>query len=91
MILSGQKTMTRSTSNRIHRLGRTRIQRSWYDWTDIEIEITPRYRQRLGNISLEDVQKEGHNSLEEFKRAWIEINGAWDPEVKVWVYESKLV
>jgi len=91
MILSGLKTMTRRTSNRVHKLGRIRIQRSWYDWTDIEIDILKRYPQKLGEISLDDVWKEGYNSLEEFKAAWIKIHGRWEPDLDVWVYEFRLV
>ncbi len=36
-------------------------------------------------------KKEGHNSLEEFHRALIEINGNWDPEQIVTVYEFKVI
>jgi len=82
--------MTRRTNERIHSLGRTRIQRSWYDWTDIEIEILKRYPQKLGDISPEDARKEGYSNLEEFKAAWIEIHGKWDADLEVWVYEFKL-
>jgi len=89
MILLGQKTMTRRIG-RLHNLGRTRIQRSRYDWTDIEIEILRRYTQKLGEISPEDVRKEGYSSLEEFKATWIEIHGRWDADLEVWVYEFKL-
>jgi len=89
MILSGQKTMTRRVG-RLHNLGRTRIQRSWYDWTDIEIEILKRYSQKLGEISPQDVRKEGYASLEKFKAAWIKIHGRWEPDLEVWVYEFEL-
>lgn len=43
--------------------------------------------QKLGEISSEDVKKEGYNSLEEFRKAWIEINDKWDPKQIVTVYE----
>jgi len=89
-ILLGKKTMTRRVG-RLHNLGRTRIQRSWYDWTDIEIEILKRYPQKLGEISLGDVRKEGYSSLEEYKAAWIKIHGRWNPDLEVWVYEFRLV
>jgi len=89
-ILLGQKTMTRRVG-RLHNFGRTRIQRSRYDWTDIEIEILKRYPQKLSEISLEDARKEGYTSLEEYKASWIKIYGKWDAEMVVWVYEFKLV
>jgi len=61
------------------------------DWTGIEIEVPRRFRQRLGDISLEDVQKEGYNGIEEFKETRKKIHGYWDPNLVVWVYEFKLV
>ena len=39
----------------------------------------------------EDAKAEGFNSLEEFKKVWIEIHGYWDPDEEVWVYEFKLL
>lgn len=90
-ILNGEKTQTRRTGKRQYRVGRRyRLQRSWFEWTDIKILITRRFRQKLGEISPEDVKKEGYNTLEEFRRAWIEINGNWNPEQVVNVYEFKL-
>ena len=87
-ILRGEKTMTRRIHKRPYRVGlKYRIQRSWYDWTDIQILITRRFRQRLGDISPEDIRKEGYQTLEEFREAWIEINGEWDPDLMVWAYE----
>lgn len=87
-ILRGEKTMTRRLHTRPYRVGHTyRIQRDWYHWTDIYIRITRRFRQRLGNISPEDIRKEGYRTLAEFKGAWIEINDEWDPDQLVWVYE----
>jgi hypothetical protein len=47
------------------------------------------YIAREREISPEDVKKEGYNSLEEFRKAWIEINASWDPEQIVTVYEFK--
>ena len=56
------------------------------------IRITSRFEQKLGEISLEDVKKEGYSSLEEFRRAWENIYGpgSWDPEQTVTVYEFEL-
>ena len=42
-------------------------------------------------ISTEDIKKEGFNNLEDFRRAWIEINGSWNPKQIVTVYEFKSV
>jgi len=91
-ILRGEKTQTRRLSSRRYRVGRIyRIKRDWYHATGIEILITRRYRQRLGDISLEEIRKEGFSSLEEFKQAWIGINGSWNPDETVTVYEFKVL
>lgn len=41
------------------------------------ILISRKFRQRLDDVSQEDIREEGYNSLEEFKKSWIEINGFW--------------
>ena len=46
-----------------------------------------RYQQRLGDITQEEIGKEGYNGLEEFKQAWININGTWNPNEVVTVVE----
>ena len=56
------------------------------------IIIIRKFKQRLGDISLEDVGKEGYSSIEEFQRAWEEVHGlgGWNPDLIVTVYEFKL-
>jgi hypothetical protein len=83
--------MTRRLHKRPYRVGHTyRIQRDWFHWTDIYIRITRRFREPLGDISPQDIRKEGYSTLEEFKEAWIEINGEWNPDMEVWAYEFEL-
>ena len=90
MILEGRKTQTRRRHVHVLKVGRVyRIQRSWYEWTDIQIVITRSFQQRLGDITEEDAKKEGGYTIEEFRRVWEKINGAWDPDEIVWVYEFK--
>ena len=57
------------------------------------ILILRKFRQRLDDISLHDVRKEGYETLADYKKAWEEINGegSWDPEKIVTVYEYRLV
>jgi len=57
----------------------------------VEILITRRWQERLGDISPEDVKKEGYETLEDFKKAWTDIYGSWNPDDIVWVYEFKVV
>ena len=91
LILKGVKTQTRRRHKRPRRVGKVyRVQRNWYEWTDIRILITRAYRQRLGDMTPEEARKEGGYTLEGFRRVWEEINGSWDPDEVVWVYEFKL-
>ena len=91
LILEGKKTQTRRRHVRVLKAGRVyRIQRSWYEWTDIRIVITRAFQQRLGDIAEEDAEKEGGYTIEEFHRIWEKINGDWDPEEVVWVYEFRV-
>jgi len=91
-ILRGEKTQTRRVSQRKYKVGKVYgVRDRWYGQPKARILITRRFRQRLGDITEEDVRKEGYSSLEEFKKAWEEIHGVWDPEDIVWVYEFKNV
>jgi len=85
-ILSGEKTQTRRLSGRF-RVGEIyRVNR-----TEIWILITRRYKQRLGEISPEEIRREGFSSPEEFKQAWKKIYDSWNPEQQIWAYEFKLL
>lgn len=91
-IHEGQKTQTRRTHKRTWKLGKTySIRASYFGKPEGHIKILKKFKQPLGEISLEDVKKEGFESLEDFRKAWIEINGSWDPEQVVTVYEFKYV
>jgi len=88
MILEGRKTATRRRSQHLYRIGGIQgIRSGWYEKPRHHIRITRRYRQRLGDMTQQDAQKEGYPTLEEFKKVWEEINGKWDPDEIVWVYE----
>lgn len=93
-IHEGQKTQTRRTHKRTWKLSKTySIRASYFGKPEGNIKIIKKFKQKLGEISSEDVKKEGFNSLEEFRKAWEEINGkgSWDPEQIVTVYEFELV
>ena len=91
-ILQGRKTQTRRTSQRKYKVGRYySIRDHIFGKPQGHLIITRRFQQKLGEISPEDVKKEGYNSLEEFRKSWIEINGEWNPEQTVTVYEFILV
>jgi len=92
-VRSGEKNQTRRTHKRIWKLGRIYSVRDNYFGKPLgHIKIIKKFKQKLGEISLADVKKEGFNSLEEFRKAWEEINGkgSWVPEQLVTVYEFEL-
>jgi hypothetical protein len=93
-ILQGTKTQTRRTHKHTWQIGKVYdIRDTWYSKPEAHIKITRKFKQKLGNISPEDIKKEGYKSLEEFRRAWEEINGrgSWNPNQTVIAYEFKLV
>lgn len=47
-------------------------------------------KEKLGDISLEDVKREGYETLDEFKSIWKYINKEWDPDMIVWVITFRL-
>jgi len=90
----GQKTQTRRTHKHTWKIGRTyAIRDRWFGKALGHIKITRKFRQKLGDISSEDIKKEGYKDIREFRRAWEQINGegSWNPEQIVTVYEFKLV
>ena len=61
-----------------------------FDKSSGHIRILRVSQQRLGDITLEDAKREGFETVEEFRKAWIQINGFWDPDQKVTVYDFQL-
>jgi hypothetical protein len=93
MVLSGVKTQTRRIHQRGWVIGHTyKIKDTYYCKGLGTIKITRAFKQRLGDISEQDVQKEGFKDRAEFIQTWIKINkGAWNPDVIVTAYEFTLV
>jgi len=91
LVLTGKKTQSRRTHLHRWKVGRTyAVRDQWFTKPKGHILVTRAFRQRLGQISPQDVQKEGFSSLEEFQQAWARIHGAWDPEQLITVYEFRL-
>lgn len=93
LILQGKKTQTRRLPNN-HQLQEGRIYAIMDDWTEgpkAYVRITRKFQQRLGDITQADIQKEGFNTLEEFKALWIRLYGEWNPNQTVIVYEFEVV
>jgi hypothetical protein len=92
LVLSGVKTQTRRIHKRSWVIGHTyKIKDSYYCKGLGTIKITRAFKQRIGDISEQDVQKEGFKNREEFIQTWININKAWNPDLIVTVYEFILI
>jgi len=92
-ILAGRKTQTRQTHKYEWKLGRRySVRDNWFSKPQGYIVIVRKFRQRLGDISQEDIQKEGCSNIWEFHDVWEEIfgQGSWNPEIIVIVYEFVL-
>ena len=91
-VLEGRKTQTRRLGNNRLRVGRVySVKCRYFDKGKDKVLITRKFKQRLGEISLKDVRKEGFDSLEEFQACWSRIYGGWQPDQVVIVYEFRLV
>lgn len=91
LVLSGLKTQTRRLHKHTLKKGRTYIlKKNWVKNTGEYIKINRVAHQRLGDITEEDAEKEGFSSIEEFRKVWISINGSWDPDTEVVVYDFEI-
>jgi len=91
LVISGRKTQTRRRhKNLLKEKQKYVVKRNLYKNTEYYIQIKKVYPQKLGDVSEEEARKEGFSGLNEFRDAWIRINGSWDPEMDVVVYEFEL-
>ena len=92
LILQGTKTQTRRISRYRLKIGKAYAVRSkMLEPAQARITITRAWRQQLRNLTPEDVHKEGFNNFTEFRQAWIEIYGTWNPDQIVTAYEFRLL
>lgn len=92
-ILRRKKTQTRRRANqrRSYHVGRIYgIRSRWFDKSVAYIRITGKRTEKLGAITPEDAEKEGGYTIEEFKAEWEAINGPWNPNTEVDVYDFEL-
>ncbi|MCJ7768062.1 ASCH domain-containing protein [Candidatus Bathyarchaeota archaeon] len=91
-VLDGSKVQTRRTHRRMWTVGKVYgIRDRLFAKPEARILILRRFGQRLGEISKEEARKEGFETLDEFKAAWKEIYGQWQPDQVVVAYEFKLL
>ena len=55
------------------------------------IKVIKLYKQKLKDMTMDDVRKEGYDNLEDFKDIWIYINGNWNSEDEPTVIEFHTV
>jgi hypothetical protein len=92
LILQGKKTQTRRISRYRLKIGKAYAIRSkMLEPAKTRITITRAWRQQLRDLTPEDVHKEGFNSFTEFRQAWIDIYGSWNPDQIVAAYEFRLL
>lgn len=95
-ILAGLKTQTRRTHVHEWKIGHVYgLRDRWFDKPKGHILITRKYRQRLGNISPEEISKEGFQTMEEFRSHWeneiMRQPDSWHPDEIVIAYEFRVV
>lgn len=54
---------------------------------DCWLRIERVYEEPLGEMTQKDARKEGDYDMADFREAWRDINGEWDPELVVTVVE----
>jgi len=85
-VLSGLKTSTR-------RNGRYADIGEIMELQGRKFEVHKVYQQSLGELTEEDVQSEGFDSLEDYKNYILSMHAGmpWLPHMKVWVHEFRAV
>jgi hypothetical protein len=87
-IREGKKTQTRRLKQPRLKIGRSYHITKKYNTTKPEkVKILNIFQQKLGEISEEEINKEGFNTKQEFIKAWKAIYGNYDPEATIWVIE----
>lgn len=94
MILLGNKTSTRRDWKRpmvkVGNVYKAKLKMLSKDYF-AEIKVLKIYRQKLGDMTQDDCQKEGYFYIVDFKRVWIAINGFWNPEKEIYVIEFEVL
>ena len=91
-ITDGSKTATRRPSRPMIRVGGTyRVRVDFFSYLPERIRVRRIYRQRLGDMTEDDAQREGFASLGEFREEWTKLYHSWDDGQAVWVVEFEHV
>ena len=94
MILQGTKTVTRRSWKKpmvkVDGIYKAKLQMLSKEYF-AKIKVTKLYKQKLKNIMVRDIEKEGYSSLDEFVDIWKKINKSWDGNTEVYVIEFEVV
>lgn len=92
-MLARRKTQTRRISLYEYREGSIQSIRDNYLPGPAKgyVKIQRKYKQKLGEITDSEIRAEGFNNLEDFKQAWLDSYGVWNPDQLVTAYEFSLV
>jgi len=94
MILEGKKTVTRRVWKRpmvkvggIYKAKLKMLDKKYF----AKIKVLKLYKQKLKEIMVRDIEKEGYSSLSEFVDIWKKINKSWEGDTEVYVIEFEVV
>lgn len=95
LIMNGEKTVTRRNwKKKMAKKGNTyACQTDFYQKREncpVIIKANKVYQEPLGEMTKEDLEKEGGYTRTEFKRLWKKMHGWWNPNRKVWVVEFEM-
>lgn len=94
MILAGRKTQTRriwkTPRVKVGGIYKAKLKMMSKDYF-AKIKVTKLFKQRLGDITLEECIKEGYDSKTKFISIWVKINGSWNEDLVVDVIEFEVV
>jgi hypothetical protein len=94
MILNGTKTVTRRVWKKprvkVGGIYKAKIQMLSKDYF-AKIKVTKLFRQKLKDIQVRDIEKEGYSSLSEFVDIWKKINKSWNGNTVVYVIEFEVI
>ncbi len=94
MILAGRKIATRRVWKKprvkVGGIYKSKLQMLSKDYF-AKIKVIKLFKQRLGDMTQRDCEKEGYYEMGEFRNIWIKINGGWNPDLLVDVIEFEVV
>ena len=91
-IREGIKTQTRRLKQPRLKIDKTyQLRENYRTVLPDKIHVTDIFQQYLGEITQEDIKKEGFKTMEEFIRVWTDIYGYFDPNEFIWVIEFQYI